>query len=279
MTFVLGVTLLTAGRVVDAVASEAPRVTTLPLLKDPNVIGNMLGVAVLMSSMLIFVGSTSSAIALSAGLSAASTMTFSKGAWFMVFAGLIANVLALVIRLPRAIIDQRRSITRAAVFSLALVLLLSYNADKLVEMIALKAHTTAVDDSMGLRYRYALGGAYAMIDNPLFGVGYRNYYVVERMYPQLLLPPSDNAHNVFSQIAAIGGLPALLIFMLLFIYPFIQLWTVVRREASTVISVSYVASAVLVFFLSGAVQLQIVAQPFFWVFTGLVKGWRCNSSS
>lgn len=279
MAFILGVALLTAGRVVDALVNGAPRVTTLPLLKDPNVVGNMLGVAVLMSSMLIFSGSTGWAMALTAALSAASAMTFSKGAWLMVLLGIVANVLALVMRVPRRAAGRRRTLAAAVVSSLALILLIGLNADQLAEVIDLKIRTTIVDDSMGLRLRYALGGAYAMIDNPLFGVGFHNYYVVERMYPELLLPPSDNAHNVFSQIAAVGGLPALLVFLLLFIYPFLQLWGVMRRLGPAVISLAYVASAVLVFFLSGAVQLQIMAQPFFWVFTGLVKGWRCDSSS
>jgi uncharacterized membrane protein YccC len=58
----------------------------------------MLGVAVLMSSMLVFEGWIRWALALTAGLSAASAMTFSKGAWLMVLLGIVANVLALVMQ-------------------------------------------------------------------------------------------------------------------------------------------------------------------------------------
>jgi len=279
LAFVIGVALLTLGRLADAVTSDAPMVTGLPLLKDPNVIGNMLGIAVLMSSMLIFVGSARWAVTLSIFFAAASALTFSKGAWFMVMFGIGANVLALMMRGRYTMSGLKRTPVMAAACALAIVVLLGYNAERFAEMIALKVETTTVDNSMGLRFRYALGGAYAMIDNPVFGLGFRNYYVVERMYPELLLPASDNAHNVFSQIAAVGGLPALLAFMLLFSYPFIQLWSLVRLRSATVVGASYVACAVLVFFLSGAVQLQIVAQPFFWVFTGLVKGWRSRSSS
>ena len=35
----------------------------------------------------------------------------------------------------------------------------------------------------------------------------------------------------------------------------------------------YVGLAASVFFISGSVQLQMIAQPFFWVFTGIVRGW------
>jgi O-antigen ligase len=279
MAFIAGVAALTAGRILDATSNMAPRVTEMPLLQDPNVIGNMLGVAVLMSSMLIFVGSSAPAMTFTAGLSVASAMTFSKGTWFMVLAGLAANVLALVMRPPRTVAARKRMVAAIAVFLFAVVVFVALNLDLVAQVITLKVRSTVEDHSVGLRFRYALGGAYAMIDNPIFGVGYRNYYVVERMYPQLSLPPSDNAHNVYAQIAAIGGVPALLMFMLLFVYPFVQLWSVVRREGPAAIAAPYVASAVLVFFLSGAVQLQIIAQPFFWVYTGLVKGWRCNSSS
>ena len=279
MAFIVGVVLLTVGRFIDVLVSTRPMVTSLPLLKDPNVIGNMLGVAVLMSSMLVFEGSIRWALALTAGLSVASAMTFSKGAWLMVLFGVVANVVAVLMRTLRTRSGLRRTAITTAGFLLTFVLLGAYYAVPLSEVIELKFHTTTVDDSMGLRFRYALGGLYAMIDNPLFGVGFRNYYVVETMYPELVLPASDNAHNVFSQVGAAGGLPAFVLFLMLFTYPFLHLWRVVRRGNATLLAIAYVTSSALVFFLSGAVQLQIFAQPFFWVFTGLVRDWQYNSSS
>jgi O-antigen ligase len=277
--FILGVVLLTVGRFVDVFASARPMVTSLPLLKDPNVVGNMLGVAVLMSSMLIFEGSIRWALALTAGFSMASAMTFSKGAWLMVLFGVVANVVAILMRTLRTRSGLRRTALTTAGFFLTFVVLGAYYAVPLGEVIEMKFHTTTVDDSMGLRFRYALGGLYAMIDNPLFGVGFRNYYVVETMYPELVLPASDNAHNVFSQVGAAGGLPAFVLFLMLFTYPFLHLWRVVRRGNTPLLAVAYVTSSAVVFFLSGAVQLQIFAQPFFWVFTGLVRDWHYNSSS
>ena len=277
--FVLGIALLTVGRCIDALVDGQPMVTSLPLLKDPNVIGNMLGIGVIMSSMLIFEGSIRTALALTAGLSVASAMTFSKGAWLMVLLGIAANGLALAMRVLLTRSGLRRAAVVTAALTLAVLLLGAYYATQLREVVALKFHTTYVDDSVGLRFRYALGGLYAMIDNPVFGVGFRNYYIVETQYPELRLPASDNAHNVFTHIAAVGGLPAFVIFLLLFIYPFLQLWRVVHRGTNALLALVYVTSAALVFFVSGAVQLQIVAQPFFWVYTGLVRGWRSRSYS
>jgi hypothetical protein len=100
---------------------------------------------------------------------------------------------------PAARGGLRRTVTTIAVFSLALILLIGVNATELAEVITLKIHTTTVDDSMGLRFRYVLGGAMAMIEHP-FSVSAFATITLQKGCIRAVAPPSDNAHNVFSQL-------------------------------------------------------------------------------
>ena len=113
-----------------------------------------------------------------------------------------------------------------------------------------------------------------MIDYPMFGLGLNNFYVVKELYPSIVREQTDNAHNVFLQFAAVGGVMAFILLVLLFIAPFLQLSFFFKTRMTSPLSKIYLLLALLIFFLSGSTQLQLVYQPFFWVFTGLAFGMR-----
>jgi O-antigen ligase len=271
--FLAGVGLLALEQLHHAQVSGAVVVGGIIILRDPNVIGNMLGVAVIFCSLGILAGHFRLSVAAAVLFSVASVTTFSKGTWLMVVVGLLANVVAGLMLYDRSRHGFRRFIPVTATIVTALAWLLYVNAQLLADLIRFKLESTMDIESTEYRYRFALAGLYAMTDNPLWGLGFRNYGVVERLYPHVLPEPSENAHNVFLHVGAVAGLPALAALLVLFVYPFIPLWRGTRALFARNLAVIYVPLTFAVFLLSGSLQLQLIAQPFFWVFTGVACGW------
>jgi hypothetical protein len=271
--FAIGVALLGGGRLYLALTTGSKVLFGLPLLKDPNVIGNMFGIGVLMCSLLILQGWSKWPLVLVTLFSVGSMLTFSKGAWLMVLIGLGACVAAFVMRNPPTPRGLRRSIVSAGALLVVISGLAYVEAERLNRLISFKLTSSSDLGTTSYRYRFAKAGALAMGDYPVFGLGLRNYAVVEELYPDVMPEPSENAHNVFAQIGAVAGVPALVVFMVLFVYPFVQLWRVVSLRSRNLAGLTYVVLVGAVFFASGAVQLQIMAQPFFWFFTGVTRGW------
>jgi O-antigen ligase len=113
-----------------------------------------------------------------------------------------------------------------------------------------------------------------MADHPIFGLGFRNFPQVERLYPDVVPEPTENAHNAFLHFGAIGGIPALLILIWLVAYPIAPLWRALAAEYPRTLASILTALVVLILGLSGSVQLQLVAQPFFWLLAGIILSWR-----
>jgi O-antigen ligase len=244
----------------------------IPLLRDPNVVGNMLAVGVLVASIGIIAGRPLMYLPFAVAFAVMTVTTFSKGAWLMVALGLAANLVVLRVKFA----PSPKGLRRLAVAMLLVIGTLGgfayRDARELKALWELKKQTTEDNATVQNRYAFAVAGMQAMFDHPVFGVGYRNFIVTSRLYPDVLLEPSENAHNVFVEIGAVGGVPAVFVWLILFVYPFPQLWRIVRDPQRYITAPLYVALSALVFTVSGAVQLQLVAQPFFWFFTGLVRG-------
>jgi O-antigen ligase len=189
---------------------------------------------------------------------------------------LLANVVAWVTLFRRT----RQSFVRfvpATVVLVAGVSWLAYqNAELITDLVNFKMETTAESETANYRYQFALAAIDAMADRPLLGLGFRNFPQVERLYPDVVPEPTENAHNAFLHFGAVGGVPALAVLLLMFAYPFIPLWRVVRAEFSRNFAAFYTPLVFSVLALSGSVQLQLVAQPFFWVFAGIVFGWHAR---
>jgi O-antigen ligase len=268
--FLIGICLLLAGRLYDAFFNGAVFVLGLPLLKDPNVIGNMLGIGVFLCSFGILAGRPFRSLALGMLFAGGSILTFSKGSWLMMLLGIFSLVLALLMRFR----PTREGLSRLTLAGMLLGgcigWLLATHFSLLESLVKFKLETTMDNQSGEYRYRFGLTAVQAMLDHPAVGLGLRNYSLVDRLYPSLMPEQSDNAHNAFLNIGAEGGFPALVLLLGLFLYPFQRLSVGLRGACQTGLLVKlYVCVALLVFGLSGAVQLQLIAQPFFWFFTGL----------
>jgi O-antigen ligase len=273
--FIAGVLILTLDRLVDAGISGPSSIiiNSMIVIKDPNVVGNMMGMGVLFCTFAMLKGYVKSSLATALWLAIASLTTFSKGTWLMVLAGLLAGGIAWLIWLRKSGQSFVRYWPAVAVLVAALGWLIVANAELLIDLINFKLDTTVQAETAAYRFQFALAALYTMADHPLFGLGFRNYAQVERLYPDVVPEPTENAHNAFLHFGAVGGLPALALLLLLFAYPFMPLWRALRAETSWPLAAGYISLVFMIMALSGSVQLQLVAQPFFWLFTGIVLGW------
>jgi O-antigen ligase len=272
--FLFGITALVLERFADAQFNGAVEIMGFIVLKDPNVIGNMLSIGVFFSSLGILAGRKMISLLFAFFFIIASIFTFSKGTWIMVFLGIISNFVALLIYNKNNNKKNLQNYLLLILFLVGIGIVIYDNIDSLNELLQFKIESTQNVESFEERYRFSLAGLYAMIDYPIFGLGLNNFYLVQELYPSIIREQTDNAHNVFLQFAAVGGLLAFILLMLLFIMPFLQLSSYFKTKKPTTLGKIYLLLALVIFFLSGSTQLQLVYQPFFWVFTGLIFGMR-----
>jgi hypothetical protein len=251
------------------------------VLWNPNVIGNMLAVGGVFVSILIFERRFGAAIVFLISFLVLSVFTFSKGTWLMMLLSLSACLVAYSASVPQA---RRvgRNIFAAGCF--AVLGMVIYKSEALYELVTLKIATTQFGDSAAeggtaaARWGYVQASARLAIENPIFGIGISNFGTAYDSLQNTLGDNywrSDNPHSAWLYILVCIGTPAVVIFG----------WTVTivlnRLRASVPLMqgarLSYVSLIALLFFVSGAVQLQILTQHFFWIFAGVVFGWRADN--
>jgi O-antigen ligase len=265
----------------DLLASERT-VVGLPLLLNPNVTGAILGlgawfaVYALVSTRLYAV-----AVLAALGATALSVTAFSKGAWIMCALALLAGIGSAIGRSRINISGRRMRVVGGIVViaaAIATTVAVRDNYDLITELFTFKLLTTVEGGSATARSDFVVAAVKAALDHPIFGLGYRNYYQTQWLYPDLQLPPlerGDNAHNVFAQVLAVGGFPAASLLLVVFILPFDVLraevrWLIPGRASRSM----FFWGSFGVWAVYGAVQLQMLAQPSFWFFCGLVFGLR-----
>lgn len=247
------------------------------LLPNPNVTGMQLVIGILMSSILLLLGGNIFLlISISFLFFSATIMTFSKGAWLGALISLLLFFMIAIIRQTKPINLSIKRFTKFLVF-ITLILFISYSYryfDQIHFITNLKMDSSAGENaSFDVRENLALAGFKAATDYPLFGLGYRNFYQVVTLYPELHLPnePGLNAHNLFAQMAATSGIVGLTIFLTLFCLPFIILNNNLKMlSISNSNRILIISMFVLVWGLFASVQLQMIAQPPFWFFCGLI---------
>ncbi len=170
-----------------------------------------------------------------AAMLAAVLMSWSRGAWLGVGAGMIVTI---IVQSRRALI-----VSILAAFGLTLALLLSsinIIPTAIADRFAGVADYFGVFDVRGVKVddtnyaiveRMAHWQAAAMMwaDKPMLGVGIGNYAAA---YPQYALPrwddPLGHAHNYYLNVAAETGTIGLLAYLMLWVIVFWQSWRAVR---------------------------------------------------
>lgn len=253
----------------DVSKQEWVHVLGLPVLWNPNVIGNMLGVGTFLTSFLVLARKFLFASIFLIAFPVMSILTYSKGTWIMVVFSLIANLMAFAF-VKRLVIKKRGKNLIGFAFIMLMGAVL-YKFDLIKDLIIFKIESTIDVGSVSDRFDYFVYSIAIMGNYPILGVGVGNF---DQVCKYLFMPDGiyENPHNAFLHILTSGGLPAIVLFLIIFIYPFILLYhSLSLRGVSKAL---YVACGFMVFFISGNVQLQIWAQHFFWFVTGIVIGWK-----
>ena len=255
-------------------------VNGIPLLTNPNVTGALLGQGAAFAVFyMVFTGSRVQGFIIALLMTALSVTSFSKGAWLMcACACLAAGAVSVDAQQETSISRARRALTALILLTLIGVAaqVVLKNQEVLGAILDLKIETSVDGGSVSSRFGFVMAAVYAALENPLFGLGYRNFYHTQWLYPQLQLPSlerGDNAHNVFAETLATGGFPAALLLVLVFAAPFMPLWRLLGLHMTRMLWRAVVWLMLLaVWTLYGAVQLQLVAQPTFWLMAGMVFG-------
>jgi hypothetical protein len=255
----------------------------LLVLWNPNVMGNMLAIGVVIVSLLIVRGRLLAAAAFLFAFMVLSVFTYSKGTWLMVFLGLVACLIALQTGAGGGSQRNVRLLGKAILgFTvIGLVALVVTFFDVLYEFVAFKIATTQLDSSAAeggtaaARWGFVLASVRLAAENPFLGVGISNY---ERAYDTLAdwlgsnYWPTDNPHSAWLYILACIGAPALVVFLMM-IYNVLQRYRRLLPMPPRTAGV-YLGLVSLILLLSGAVILHILTQYYFWFIAGTIYGLR-----
>lgn len=248
-------------------------------LNNPNVVGNVIGVSTFLSAFVVMGRRSGLGVSLLIALLIMSVFTYSKGAWLMSLLGALASLFALRNAGRFSQSPHRRLGKWVAVASLIVLGTTAYQLrTEIGLLVRFKLSTTRLGSSaaeggtFAQRLGFLKASARMAGQRPLVGVGLSNY---EREYDRLredlaaAYHPTDNPHSAFLYVLACNGIPAFLMYLAVFGYPFVVLRRIVPERSRN----AYVFAGLLVFVISGSVQIQLLSQPYFWVFVGIVSGW------
>lgn len=251
---------------------------------NPNVIGNVLSVSIVLCSFVILAGRPLTGGALAVIATVISFFTFSKGTWLMTVFGLCACWLALGI--PRANRSERAVRYGRWLGYLTFVLLAGATIffwDTVTTIVQAKIVATEFDasaadgGSFSARVGLIQSALHMFLMNPLLGVGISNFEEVHRTLQPVLgnaFYDDDNPNSAWFYVLACMGLPAFILFTSIFIWFLIR---VSRLPAGTHRKrLTYTACVGIVFLTGGNVQVEMLTAYYYWVALGLVAGWTAS---
>jgi O-antigen ligase len=198
----------------------------------------------------------------------------------MVLLGLVACFIALTHANP-----EYKRLGRFVLLCLSISLVVAFIEyyEEIYELVEFKLLTTQLGDSAAeggttaARWGFVRASIFLALENPLFGVGITNFETAYDGLQEMLGPdywPSDNPHSAWLYLIACFGIPATIIFVLIFytfavrFYRFLPLRKFPR--------LLYISTAILILLISGATQLQLIAQYFFWFLVAVVSGLKLD---
>ncbi len=113
-------------------------------------------------------------------------------------------------------------------------------------------------------------------DNPVFGVGFFNFpaYYEQNYRDDMLYPEAQLPHNVFIQIGTDAGIPALVIYLIIFIYGIFAVRIFKVRNDGCSILLKSLSVGVSGFVVAGQF-VSVAYYPFLWVWISLIVS--CNN--
>jgi hypothetical protein len=272
--FVIGVIL---SGIVAYMNPMNPDVLGTPQIFNPNVIGNVLAVAVVFCSFGIINGYPIVGGALALVAAMISFFTFSKGTWLMSIFGLLACYLAMT-SLGGGAVKTAHRIRKYTGYLLFVGLAITvYRFWDMISLILEAkfmatdfAATAAEGGSASARAGLILSSVYMAMMNPLLGVGISNYEHVNHLLKDRLgnnYYDDDNPNSAWFYVLGCIGLPAF------FLWSFAFYWFLSRVYqiplGKPVKRMLYTACVGLVFFIGGNVQVEMLKAYYYWVALGV----------
>jgi hypothetical protein len=279
--FVVGV-LITG--VIALLNPMNPDVLGVPQIFNPNVIGNVLAISIVMCSIVILHGRPVLGVLLAVPAAVIGFFTFSKGTWLMCTFALLACYLALSAHQDSKFASTFRW---GRLIPYAILAGLVYCAFQFSEVIwiIIEAKIAATDfdasavegGSVAARWGLIISATRMFFMSPLLGVGISNYEYVNRMLESELgddFYDDDNPNSAWFYVLGCMGLPAFVCFAFVF-------FICIRFLANLPFSLKkkrifYVGLVALVIFIGSNVQIEMLTAYYYWVLLGVLAGWQLN---
>lgn len=249
---------------------------------NPNVIGNVLSVAIIFCSFIVLAGYPLRGGLLAIFAAILAFFTFSKASWLMSIFGLIACYLALT-NLKNSnsnlALKYGKYLTYLTFVGLLYTVYAYWDVISLIvnaKIVATDFEASAVEGgSFSARVGLMLSAFHMFLINPVLGVGISNFEHVNYLLQGDLGDAyynDDNANSAWFYILGCMGLPAFILFTYVF-YWFLR--RVYRFPfSSSKIRHLYVMCVAVVFLIGGNVQLEMLTAYYYWVALGLVVAWK-----
>jgi hypothetical protein len=261
-----------------------PDVLGVPQIFNPNVIGNVLAISIVMCSLIILHCRPVLGVLLAVPAAVIGFFTFSKGTWLMCTLALLVCYLALTaLQGPKVAWTLRWG----RYVSYAVLAALVYGAFQFSELvwIIIEAKISATDfeasaaqgGSFSARWGLIISAIRMFLMNPFLGVGISNYEFVNRMLESELgdaFYDDDNPNSAWFYVLGCMGLPAFVCFAFVFFIclRFLNSVPIRAKKARTF----YVGLVGLVLFIGGNVQLEMLTAYYYWVLLGILAGWKLS---
>ncbi len=249
--------------------------TSIMQLYNRNVVGNLIAVSMVFLAVAFHLGMQFRSTVLLLCALALVAFSFSKGAWAMGLLGVgcfsVPYYMARRgrrLRLPTRILVQ---------LSIAAVLVLAaLNIEIIIKMFELKyrqsfaSEVTQSQSTVALRLGHVYSSFEIVSRNPVFGVGVTNWEEENnsnRYWLNDIFLVNDNPHNGYLYVMSGMGIPALLVFFTLSMFPVVLLPRVLGLRGAP--KLVFVASLLLLVLISGNFMLHLLSHYFLWVLIGV----------
>lgn len=258
-----------------------PNVLGTPQIFNPNVIGNVLSVAVAICSFVIMGGYPIIGGLLAVFAASIAFFTFSKGTWLMAIFGLSACFLALASLGNRNTKYTPKYGKYLGCLLFAILFFVLYDFwDKVFLIVEAKIAATdfgasaAEGGSFSARAGLMLSAFYMFLMNPLLGVGISNFEHVNNLIETDLgnaYYADDNPNSAWFYVLGCMGLPAFMLFTFVFCWFLKRVYLLDFLNSK--VRIIYTACIGIIFFIGGNVQLEMLTAYYYWVVLGMVAIW------
>jgi O-antigen ligase len=278
MFFPLGILAASTNNFLLVLSGEIEATSRVLQLYQRNVVGNLLAVSILFYSLAFYFGRQLISSVLVCATVLLVVFCFSKGAWVMALLGIccFAVVYARAAR-KGSLRKSVRVLTGAC--GAAVVIFVLLNVEMITSVLDLKIQqsftdeTTRSQSTVALRIGHVLSSLEIVAENPIFGVGVTNWEAANRENAYWLndiFLTNDNPHNGFLYILSGMGIPALVAFFAIMMFPVLLLPRLLDFTHREAIAFGILSFGVL--FVSGNFMLHILSHYFLWLLCGLTFG-------